>query len=262
LSLPGASPRRASPGSQDFGTHVDAHARAAHRGGPFLLLIPLLLAIATVWWIRRADDPGMPTRPPARTDPDSTHEVLGGELEIAGAQLAFWLAPWEPDPLRQAFQARALRTRYGLDAGEPWRLRLEWRAAQPAAATAASSIDTSLLAIEDERGRALEPLRLERPMDPLAALLAPPAQSLTPGSALDLCLWGRAPAAQARLVGPASVEGALDVQLAARPLRLGDRVGPMARLDPAAAATLHAPGKIAPPEASATPVRGAGDARY
>ena len=264
MSVPEASKRGASGEFREGGEPEVPASRpgAAHRGGPYLLLVPLLLAAATIWWVRRSDGTGVPTRPPARVDPESTHEVLGGELARAGAQLAFWLAPWEVDPQRQAFQARALRTRYDLEAGEPWRLRLEWRASETNAnqePEAVAGIDAALLSIEDEHGRALQPLRLARPMDPLAALLAPPVQPLVPGTSLDLCLWGRAPGPSAHLVGPPSAAGLLDAPLTARPLRRGDRVGPMASLDPAAA---KSQGKIAPSEASATAVRERDDPRY
>jgi hypothetical protein len=168
----------------------DAHlAGSGFRGGPYLLVFPLLVAVATVWWIRRPEGRFEPSRPPERVDLEATQEVLGGELDLGGAQLVFWLAPWEPDAERQAFQAQALRARYGLSEGEPWRLRLEWRGG----ADSAQRLDVASIAIEDTAGPALAPLRLSSDLDPLATLLAPPAQALSPGRALDLCLWGRTP---------------------------------------------------------------------
>jgi hypothetical protein len=239
-----------------------------HRGGPYLLVIPLALTIATLWWVRRPADSGVPTGPPARVDPDSTHDVLGGEAVLSGATLAFWLAPSDPVSDRQAFQAQALRKRYALPEGEPWRLRLEWRrpADRQIAAAEAPGLDVSRLAVVDGDGVALAPLMLARELDPLATLLAPPAQPLTIGTSLDLFLWGREPRAGARLSGLAGDShgsASLEVNLTSRPLRMGDLVGPMARLEPpAAGANAATQGKRTGTGASALPARGTDDARY
>ena len=233
------------------------------RGGAYLLLVPFSLAIAAVWWVRHPPISSVPTRPPERLDPDSTHDVLGGETVLGGATLAFWLAPFEPDAQRQAFQAGALRRRYGLAEGEAWRLRLEWRPLDAAQVGGQGhKLDVGRLTIVDSAGLALAPLIQKHGIDPLATLLAPPARPLEIGTSLDLFLWGRAPLSGARLVGlddPATAaEAALDVNLTSRPLRLGDLAGPMARLDPPA----QPEGKRSATGASALPVRGTDDARY
>ena len=210
-------------------------------------------------------------RPPARVDPESTHAVLGGEVSLGGATLAFWLAPSEPDPERQLFQARALRQRYSLSEGEPWRLRLEWRppdAAQTGAAGA--KLDLDGLRIVDDDGPALAPLNLARELDPLATLLAPPKDPLLVGTSLDLFLWGREPRLNPRLAGiqtpresSTATAATLEVSLTSRALRMGDLVGPMARLDlPAQASNTNAEWKRAGAGASALPVQGTDDARY
>ena len=94
--------------------------------GPLLLLVPVVSAIAIVVWMRPPGAHLVPSRPPERLDPETTHDVLGGEMLLQGATLVYWLAPSEPDETRQAFQTKALRKRYGLSDGAPWRLRLEW----------------------------------------------------------------------------------------------------------------------------------------
>ncbi|HUR28402.1 MAG TPA: hypothetical protein VM509_09460 [Planctomycetota bacterium] len=238
--------------------------RSVQRGGPYWLLLPLLSAAAAVWWIRHPTIAVVPSRPPLRVDPDSTHDVLGGEMALGGGTLAFWLAPSEPDPARQAFQAQALRRRYALPDGEPWRLRLEWRAEDGSAAQDAR-LDVARLSVVDAGGTALTPLMLGRELDPLATLLRPPVSPLTVGNALDLFLWGRAPASDARLsgIGAAPAEAGSDVSLTPRPLRIGELVGPMARLDPPLpGSSAKADGKRAGAKASALPVQGSNDARY
>ncbi len=241
--------------------------------GPLVLFVPLIFCACAVWWMRHPGVSLVPSRPPARVDPESTQDVLGGELSLDGATLVIWLSPSDPDPTRQAFQTLQLRKRYGLATGEPWRLHLEWRAGDGTdSSNSRSWIQLAKVVIEDDQGRALAPLQLERELDPLATLLRPPAQDLAVGTSIDLVLWGRAPASQARLVGSNLVVGeqghqglelAFDVALGSRPLRRGDLVGPLARLDPAPAAANPKPeGKSAPSGASALPVRGSDGARY
>ncbi len=264
----GVSPREvrepasaASPGSR------------APWNGPLVVFVPLVLSACAVWWMRHPGVSLVPSRPPARVDPETTQEVLGGELELARSTLVFWLAPADLDAGRQAFQSQALRKRYALDEGEPWRLRLEWRAGEAAdILPSSSSIDLSQLVIEDQRGRALAPLHLDRELDPLAILLQPPAVPLEMGASIDLVLWGRAPGVAAKLVGfemrdssdPDGLRGhEFQVNLSSRPLRKGDLVGPLARLDSAPAALNPKPeGKTAQSGASALPVRGSDGARY
>ncbi len=254
----------------------DGRASRPRRGGPYLLFLPLAFTVMAVWWIRRPAVSIVPSSPPARLDPDSTYAVLGGETQLGGATLAFWLAPAEPSPERQVFQAKALQDRYGLANGEPWRLRLEWRAldaaqtAPPAAAPSsvqAPKLDVARLTIVDNAGIALAPLKLPRELDPLATLLSPAAQPLVIGTKLDLFLWGREPQAGVRLTGLAdsAAEGAaaFEVNLTMRALRIGDLAGPMARLDPPVqSASTKSDGKRAGPGASALPVRGTDDTRY
>ncbi len=241
--------------------------------GPFVLFVPLALSACAVWWMRHPGVSVVPSRPPARVDPETTQDVLGGELELPRSTLVFWLAPAELDADRQAFQSQALRKRYALDEGEPWRLRLEWRAGEAAdTLPSRSSIDLSQLVIEDQLGRALAPLKLDRELDPLATLLQPPAVPLEMGASVDLVLWGRAPGTEAKFVGvelrdfsdtDAILGHEFQVRLSARPLRKGDLVGPLARLDPASAAANPKPeGKTTPSGASALPVRGSDGARY
>ena len=239
-------------------------------GGPYLLLLPVALAVGSVWYMGQPPHSVVPTGPPARVDPESTHDVLGGEVTLSGASLVFWLAPSKPDPESQAFQSKALRKRYGLPEGELWRLRLEWRDLQGTAPPEPDAVlDLSRLAVEDAMGRALAPLHLGRAMDPLATLLEPPASALVPGRGIDLFLWGRVPGASPRLcgVGPVAEEGPEGTSpcasLKIRPQRSGDLAGPLARLDPVATGgNSRIGGKAVTPRTSTRPVRGSDGARY
>ena len=256
---------------RDFASAASPGSRAIWNG-PLVLLVPLALGVCAVWWMR---DPGVslvPTRPPARVDPDTPQDVLGAELSLDGATLVLWLSPSDPDATRQALQTMELRKRYGFATGEPWRLRMEWRPAEGAAASSSQSrIALAKLAIEDDQGRALAPFQSDRELDPLATLLRPPAQPLAVGTSIDLILWGRAPTSQARLVGFDSklddlghlgLESSFDIALSSRPLRKGDLVGPLARLDPPPAPNPKPQGKSEPSSASAKSVRGSDGARY
>lgn len=211
---------------------------ARSRVGAGWVLLPLGFAAALFWWNSREQDLGNPSRPPTGADPEALRDVLGGEWTGAGGVVSFWLAPSQADAERQAFHARALRKRYGLGEGEPWRLRLEWTAsaANGAAGPAepGARIDAANLYVESQGGARLSPLSIAADMDPLATLLAPPAQPLAPGSGVDVTLWGVAPRGEAALHGLGTQAGAPSgegVVLRPRPLRVAELAGPMARLD-------------------------------
>lgn len=248
----GGSPRDARSTARPAGAR-------GPRGGPLLLVVPLAVTVAVVWWTRAPRESVLPQRPPAREDPETTHDVLGGEASLGGATLSFWLAPSETDPERQAFQSKALRKRYGLPDGAIWRLRLEL--ARDAGSSAdAPALDVAALAVDDAEGRALSPLQLGKELDPLATLLGPPRAPLGPGTGLDLFLWGRAPGAGARLSG---IPGAVaDLSFHTRTLRSADLVGPMARLDAAEDRPAANGGKSAPQGPSKVPVRGSDASGY
>lgn len=231
---------------------------ARSRVGAGWLLLPLGFAAALFWWNSREPGLGDPSRPPTGADPEALRDVLGGEWTGAGGVVSFWLAPSQADAERQAFHAQALRKRYGLGNGEPWRLRLEWTAGTPngpvGGVNSGARIDASKLWIESEGGARLSPLSIASDMDPLATLLAPPAQPLAPGLGVDVTLWGVAPRGEVALRGlgsadePGSGEG---VVLRPRPLRVAELAGPMARLDlptPASGKKREVPSSAAEPE--------------
>ncbi len=118
-----------------------------------------------------------------------------------GEGLVARLEPLDPDPVRQRALAGALAARFGLAAGEPWRLTL----ARASGAGAGSDLAGALAAplVLDERGQALAAVALGRatpgaPADPLATLLGAASLAGADGARARV-LWGRAPGAGARL---------------------------------------------------------------
>ena len=182
----------------------------------FLALAILLLLVALLVTLLRSRPPTR-NAPPAAADLDVAVAAWTGESALArGGRLTAQLTPLHADRDHQAFEANALRRRLGLQEGEPWRLRLRWEAAA-AAGGSSGAVGTDLergplaaLALEgfelvDEQGVAARtlarPAAGDRPVDPVATLLAPPGGSLAPGEAVDAVLWGRAAAGGARLLG-------------------------------------------------------------
>jgi len=238
--------------------------------GPLLVLLPaLILAVVLALLLRRP-----PTfrrlDPPEVSDPDAAVPALLGTLPAAdGGALAARLTPMHADPARQAFEAAALRKRFALPEGEPWRLSLRWDppddgsggaasarfgTAGPArgeAGTGQAALALGPVGIEDEEGLALDSLGTPAPggagVDPLRVLFGPPTGGLRPGQTADWILWGRAPGHGARLVGllpPPDSPDADDFERSTGlcgPLRLepgsaraSELVVPVARLDRAA----------------------------
>jgi len=153
-----------------------------------------------------------------------------GELALGGTTVRLWLLPLHDEPVLERFRAQALRERFGLPAGGPWRLLVA-------------------VAGEGEAGFALAPPRVRadgeplpelgalatRPAagDPLFALLAAPLPPLGPGASGTLALWG-APADDARIEVELSHAGASSVVTLARDESLAVPRS-FARLEPPAA---------------------------
>jgi len=189
---------------------MSTHAsRTAPRSlGPVLaLLLPLLtVAAGFLGYARWSERPrGERARPPEA--PGDEVDGWVGTARLAGGVLWARLAPLQADAERQRFEARALRARFALGEGAPWRLDLYHDAdggdaAGPAAAWA------ERLEVLDEQGVALRALALaelaesgSRPADPLAVLLSPPGRALLPREEISVVLWGRAPEARPRVRG-------------------------------------------------------------
>jgi hypothetical protein len=204
-----------------------ARSRAARRGLSsvalfFMSSCVMLLALgALLMWHMRA--PGDLHAPPEVTDPDQPIEAFVARHAQAGGIVVAQLAPLHADSRQQAFEAGALRKRFELDQGEPWRLnvRLEGDAS-------AAPVELRAVEVSDEHGVALRTLESgAQPTEPVHTLFAPPSGELRSGEAAQWVLWGRSPQAGARVVG------LLDEPLALESgsLRRSELTVPLARLD-------------------------------
>jgi len=219
------------------------------RSVTWLLLLALSMALAVLLYLGPHPTDRRPAPPPDVSDPEETIAAFTGELAaVDGSWLIATLAPLHFDSRRQAFERDTLERRLGLADGEPWRLSLRWEAARPdgskagKAAVTAQRLALQGLSIEDEHGRALEPLpdvaaNAAEPVLPLRTLLAPPAGSLGPGETLDWILWGRSPGLGASLIGQALDDQSSEspfhgpLELRATRVRRADLGQPLARLD-------------------------------
>ncbi|MSR61006.1 MAG: hypothetical protein EXS08_00980 [Planctomycetes bacterium] len=112
----------------------------------------------------------------------------GARVTLGAAEVVVRLLPLHDEPALEEFRARALRQRYDLPAGSPWRLYLTL-----------ASADAAPLELGHARVRGtvggLEPFAdlaraAEGNTDPVRALLAAPVGLLAPGTTRPLVLWG------------------------------------------------------------------------
>lgn len=174
------------------------------RIGPIILVLPLAVLLLGVLVARRAARPsGERASVPAK--PQGSVRAWSGSLSFEqGGRLLARLSRLHPDPVRQAFDARALAQRLGLGAGEPWRLELTHLEGGHAPA----AVVLEELRIRDDAGLAqavaVESTQIVSAsgiVQPLAVLLSRPRVSLQPGEALSVILWGRKPELGVRLEG-------------------------------------------------------------
>ncbi|MEW6074626.1 MAG: hypothetical protein AB1726_18790, partial [Planctomycetota bacterium] len=146
-------------------------------------------------------------------------EIAGwtGEAALAGgARLAVRLAPFHAERPVEVERSEALQARFGLPAGELWRVELSLAAAAGDPGSAPEAVALAGLAVCDTAGPALAPpfapdAVSALPADPLRALYAAPPGRLAPGATVPAALWGRAPGDGARLL---VAEGTIEVALA------------------------------------------------
>lgn len=156
--------------------------------------------------------PPAPTPEQGPVDPATADDGRGWTalVPLGHGAVRAWLLPLHEEELLGSFRATALRERFQLEEGSPWRLYLSL--SEPAAA--ALAVETAR--VLDEQGPALSALagRLDAaPGDPLAALLGSRPAPLAGAAVRPLFLWGRAPGPGARLVlgaGGAEGEGVLE----------------------------------------------------
>lgn len=168
---------------------------------------------------------------------DSVPGWIGTWRSSDGSAVALRLTRLHALEHLQAFEARSLRERLALPDGEPFRLELAFVAASPESAgregrgATSTALAMGGVWIEDERGRALEPIASPpagaASIDPLRVLVAPASGPLMPGHSASLVLWGREPAAGARVLG--LVDAALPLERAE--ISLGDVDTALARIE-------------------------------
>jgi len=110
-----------------------------------------------------------------------------GTLTLDGLQLSLWLLPLHDEPTLERFRARALRERYALPPGVPWRLVYALEGEAESAPTLAPPRvvcgDVELAPLAELARAPLEP-------DPLFALLSARPPALQGGERAALVLWG------------------------------------------------------------------------
>lgn len=174
--------------------------------GPIVLLVPLAFSLLAVSFLKNPSpsELGPRARPPQH-QLDERVEGWQGELALDdGLRWSATLKPLHSDASRQAFDSNALQQRFGLGAGQVYRLTLTEVSNSASAETLDLPLVAEELVVVDAEGQALSLLALrehEVPADPLRVLFAAPSQSLTAGSAASWILWGRAPGSNPRAAG-------------------------------------------------------------
>ena len=168
--------------------------------GPWLLIGPLLVAVLLVLWQRREAGLSNYHAPPPPQDEERPVAGWSGTAELAsGERLEVRLTPLSASPRQQAFDAVALQEVLELPDGQPWRLDL---VRTGTGSDGSEDLAFDGLHITGSDG-SLQPLPRpegkERPLDPVAVLLALPEDSLGPGQEISLVVWGETPGDPLRL---------------------------------------------------------------
>lgn len=127
--------------------------------------------------------------PPVAVGDPPQVTVWTARLTSGERTLSIRLAPWHADGERQSFEARALRERLGLPAGEPFRLEL----GVEGGSDEALEFDASRIAISGP-ATSLSVPPSSGSAGSVGALLSAPPGRLGTAAALQLALWGPAPA--------------------------------------------------------------------
>lgn len=223
--------------------------RPSTRRSVWLWLVPsVLVAVLALLALERRASPSRHSAPTVAS-PDESIPGFGARVEWNGATLRIRLSPLHPDVEHERFDALALRRRLARADGEPWRATLALDS-DPARSTDAR-LELGALRVVDDGGEALTTLpppelRADEAADPLRTLFAAPTGSLTPGSSIEIVMWGREPHGTARLEGLAGES----IALAPSSFRRADLELPIARLELAGKKTLE--GSSAPDASTAT----------
>jgi len=111
-------------------------------------------------------------------------------VQLGEAEIVARLLPLHDEPALEEFRARALRARYELPAGAPWRLYLTLAPGDAAPLVLAHARVRGAAGTLEPFGELTHAPATERDVDPVRALLAAPAGALAPGTTRPLVLWG------------------------------------------------------------------------
>lgn len=186
--------------------------------GPIVLLLPLAVSLLAFSFLKeKSTTPSGPRAEPPQHRLDEQIDGWQGELATAeGLRWRATLRPLHGDLVRQAFDSKVLKQRFGLGAGQVFRLVLSEVSNTSSAVAGEVPLWPAELVVVDSEGQALSLLmagEASRPADPLRVLFAVPSQSLATGSSATWILWGRAPGSNPRIPGFA---GERDLVLEAR----------------------------------------------
>jgi hypothetical protein len=193
--------------------------------GPAVLLVPFLVGILGIFWVRSRADGPLGERPLA---PEETSVELvslwTGELDFSGGRLVAELGALHLDPARQEQDARTLASRFDLPEGQPWRLRVRLEAEDRAV------LDPAQLQLVSEGSACLAPLGSiqSSPGHPLLPLLTASPRSLGGPSPTDVILWGPEPGATALLEGLRGLADGGSIELTRAPGTPWNRYGELA----------------------------------
>jgi hypothetical protein len=164
-----------------------------------LLIGFLLLGYAGVRALELLPRGGGATRNGAAPEHAAGLETFAARVPLGAASVVARLMPLHDEPALEEFRARALRERYGLPEGRPWRLYLALEApVEPAEPGEDPGAAPAPLVVLDARvGSALVPFaelaRTPDGPDPVHALLAAAPAALAVDLARPMVLWGHVP---------------------------------------------------------------------
>jgi hypothetical protein len=149
-----------------------------------LIVVLLLLGYAALRVFELAPR-SAPVAPPAAEVEPPAPKAWRARVKLGEAEVVARLLPLHGEPALEEFRAHALRARYALPEGEPWRLYLSL--AQPSA--------TPVVVDSARVGRELVPFAEVAParegLDPVHALFAAAPGALEVEHARPMVLWGR-----------------------------------------------------------------------
>ena len=196
------------------------------RGGPWVLVIPVVAVLAAWFWTRPAEEAEPAQAAPVPVDAKEQVEIWTGSLSsLGGEPIGLRLLPLHGESGWGDFDRAVIRKRFGLPEGQAWRLEVEAGAELSGQALAGARVidaqGVALLTFDEAREAGANedgPLGKllagggagggAEPRDPLLGLFS--ARAARPGEAPGAILWGRAPGETAELSLEFKLEGKME----------------------------------------------------